>query len=320
MEASVSMNVADAFSVRGQVALVTGAAGFIGGGIAEAFAVNGARVALTDQPGERLDRRAAEWRDAGRDALVLPGDLADPATPAALVRSVVERFGQLDSLVNCAGVGLSPPLDRQTVEHADRLMNVNVRAVWQLIQAAVEPMARQGGGRVVNISSVNGHRATFLCPVYAASKAGVLALTRELAVELAPRGIRVNSVSPGLVAHLRDAGSWVSRFLREPHASRFAERTMAHRRRNSILEQPLALAGEPIDIAMACLYLCSPASRFVTGADLLVDGGRQHEMPLHEERFRTLARDEEWAALRKELEALPDDAWIRKPSWLQKTP
>jgi 3-oxoacyl-[acyl-carrier protein] reductase len=316
METPFPLAASEAFSVRGRIVLVTGAAGFIGGGIARAFAANGSRVALSDVAGEPLEQAlAAELRE-GREAIAVPGDLADPAGPAAIVRGVVERFGGLDVLINCAGLGSSPPLDQETVEHADRLMDVNVRAVWLLIQTAVEPLSRGGDGRVVNIASVNGHRASFPCPVYAASKAGVLALTRELAVELAPRGIRVNSISPGLIANMDRDSSWVGRYLREPYARQFLERAATLRRHDVPLEQPLPLCGTPFDVAMACLYLCSPAARFVTGADLLVDGGRINGMPDIEPRFRQkLTADRE--ALRRELESLPADAWIRKPYWLK---
>lgn len=316
MDSVLSFDVAAAFSVRGQVALVTGATGFIGGVIAEAFASNGARVVLTDRDGARLEEQVARLRRQGRDVLSVTGDLSDPATPEALVQAALAQAGRLDTVINCAGIPASPPMDLETVEGADRLMDVNVRAIWLLVRAASGPMRRQGAGQIVNIASINGHHAVFPCPVYAASKAAVLMLTRELSIELAALGIRINSVSPGLIAHLDADDAWVDRFLREPYRSQFAARWREHRRRMVPLEQPLTRAGQPIDVAMACLYLCSPAARFITGADLLVDGGRLQEMSWAEKRFETRRQDNEGVALYSELRALPEDAWLRKPRWL----
>lgn len=316
MDSVLSFDAAAAFSVRGQVVLVTGATGFIGGVIAEAFAANGARVVLTDRDAARLEQQRLRLQQQGRDVLAVTGDLSDPAAPEALVQATVAQAGRLDTLINCAGIPSSPPLDAETVENADRMMDVNVRAIWLLVRAASGPMRLQHAGQIVNIASINGHHAVFACPVYAASKAAVLMLTRELSIELAVHGIRINSVSPGLIAHLDTEDAWVDRFLREPYRTQFAGRWREHRRRMVPLEQPLFRVGEPVDVAMACLYLCSPAARFVTGADLLVDGGRLQEMSWGEKRFETRRQDNEGVALYGELRALPEDAWLRKPRWL----
>jgi NAD(P)-dependent dehydrogenase (short-subunit alcohol dehydrogenase family) len=210
---------------------------------------------------------------------------------------------------------MSPPLDADDAENMDRVWAVDVRAIMLLTRAAVAPMRSNGGGQIVNISSVNGHRALFFCPTYAACKAGVLALTRELAPELAPAGIRVNSVSPGLIAH-NDGAAWVERCLAEPYRERFRERWRAHQRRLLPLQQPLARIGRPYDIAMACLYLCSPAAAFITGVDLLVDGGRLQEMPEVEQRCMQRWKTTDDIELRRELTALPEEAWLHKPRWL----
>ena len=316
MDTGSSFDVASAFSVRGQVVLVTGATGFIGSGIVEAFSTNGARVVLSDRDEGRLQKAVAKLREQGREAYAAPGDLSSASAPEQVVRAALDQAGRLDSLINCAGIPSSPSMDADTVENMDQILAVNVRAILLLTRQVAVPMRQQGGGQIVSIASINGHRAVFLCPIYAASKAAVLMLTRELATELASAGIRVNSVSPGLIARPDMEQAWVDRCLTEPYRERFRDRWRQHQQVMLPLEQPLARVGRPYDIAMACLYLCSPAARFVTGADLLVDGGRLQEIPAGEARFEKRRKDEVGAALRQELRDLPEDAWLRKPRWM----
>lgn len=307
--------VSEAFAVRGQAVIVTGAAGLIGSAIARAFAVNGARVVLSDQPGDGLNARTEALRADGHDVRAIPADLGLEDDLRRLISGTAEGLGRMDALVNCGAIPQSPPLADETVEHIDRMFTINVRSILLLSQVAAGVMRAQGGGAIVNIASINAFRATFPCPAYAGTKAAVVAMTRELAVELAPAGIRVNSVSPGFIAGLdRDSG-WVNRYLREPYRSEVRPAAMKALAENAKLSQPLARAGEPLDVALACLYLCTPAARFITGTDLLVDGGKLQEMPDYEPRV-TKRSESSWKRFRESLRALPEDAWLIRPRWL----
>jgi NAD(P)-dependent dehydrogenase (short-subunit alcohol dehydrogenase family) len=316
---AVPLEIVDAFSVRSQVVIVTGAAGLIGSGIAETFAANGARVVCSDVPSARLTEIVQQLRERGFDAFEQAAELTDPAQLRQLLEAAESHYGRIDAIVNCGGIAFSRPIDEETDEQFDRLFHTNLRSVWLLTRYALEPFARAGGGSIVNIASVNGHRATFPCSLYAGTKAAMIRMTQELAAELAERKIRVNSVSPGAIL----GGNWLDRTarrLREPYARQLHEQFKLPEGPSEYgrTSQPLPVGGQPRDIAMAVLYLCSPAARFVTGADILVDGAylhahtqrgmRRSEQPTEFERFRE--------RLRQHLRALPDEAWIDKPHWL----
>jgi NAD(P)-dependent dehydrogenase (short-subunit alcohol dehydrogenase family) len=246
----------------------------------------------------------------------IPCDLTLPADLKALVDQTLATHGRIDALINCGALPSSQTLDEEDVPDFDRMYHTNVRSIWLLTKYCVEPMSRTGGGSIVNISSINGHRATFMCALYTGTKSAVMAMSRELAVELAPHNIRVNSVSPGAIPHPRRRIDDLFALLHEPYSSQIRNEfgpRMAQMGRNI---QPLRMTGHGHDIAMACYYLCSPAARFVTGADLLVDGGKSMEMHEAEPRFHG-GQMSIWKQLRMTLLALPDDAWIgEKPKWL----
>ena len=200
----------------------------------------------------------------------------------------------------------------------DRLYHTNVRSIWLLSKYAVAPMAASGGGSIVNIASINGHRALFMCALYSGTKAAVLAMTKELAVELAPQKIRVNSVSPGVIPTSYSWLNWVIGSLNEPFATAIRAEVEPLINNDVVGSQPLARVGHGHDVGMACYYLCSPAARFVTGIDILVDGGKLMEMPESEPRFYH-GQVSVWKTLRIRLLALPDEAWkAEKPQWLLK--
>lgn len=310
-----SESAAEAFSVRGQSVLVTGAAGLIGSAIARTFAVNGARVVLSDQAGDDLEQQVGALRSQDLEVTSVAADLTVPAELEHLVASTVAAYGRLDTLVNCGAITKSGRMRDEDAAAFDRIQATNVRSVWLLTRAAVAPMREHGGGAIVNVASVNGHRAQFLCSAYAASKAAVLALTRELSVELAPDAIRVNAVSPGHIHHPDRDTRWLQRFLREEHRVRVMEEARAVMHEQGMLAQPLRQSGAAIDVALACLYLCSPAARFITGTDLVVDGGKLHEMPDCEPRFRD-RHGGAWEQFRTHLRALPAEAWLERPQWL----
>lgn len=313
MSSPFSLKIEEAFAVKGKVVIITGAAGVIGHGIAEAFAVNGASVVCSDRGGTRLQAVVQRLRDLGAQAIAVPADFGKPPELRNLVDTAVQQYGGLDFLINCGGVPASGPMANETAEDFDKLYHANVRSIWLLSKHAVAPMAARGGGSIVNIASINGHRAVFVCSLYTGTKAAVLATTREMAIELAPQNIRVNSISPGAISDSKWRFQGLLEQLHEPFRSEIG-REFAHLASEPTTThmQPLALAGSKFDIAMACLYLCAPAARFVTGADLIVDGGKLNEMP----EFRPPAKPSPWMALRPRLQQLPEEAWAsERPRW-----
>ena len=246
------------FDVTGQVALVTGAARGLGRAIALALADAGADVALGLLDVSRDGGVVAEIEAMGRQALPVPCDLADVAQVRAAVDTVVERYGRLDILVNNAGASPENPAVDVVEEDFDTTVAVNLRGTFFASQAAGRVMIRQGSGRIVMIGSQAGSVALPGESVYCMSKAAVAHLTKCLAVEWGGHGITVNCVAP----------TWIRTPGTEPALSdpdfeaEVVERIAALHR-----------IGDPMDVAGAVVYLCSPAASLVTGHTLLVDGG-----------------------------------------------
>lgn len=248
-------------ALEGRAALVTGAAAGIGRATAERLARAGAAVAVFDRDGAGAARVVEAIGAAGGRALAVTGDVAVAADVARAVAETVAAFGGLHVLVNNAGIVRRATVVETTEEEWDRVMAVNVKSVFLAGKAAVPVMAAAGGGAIVNIASgwglVGGRRAASYC----ASKGAVVQLTRAMALDHAPDGVRVVCVCPGDTdtGMLREE----ARQLGEPEAAFLAD---AARR-------PLGRVGTPEDIAEAVLYLASDAARFVTGTVLVVDGG-----------------------------------------------
>jgi NAD(P)-dependent dehydrogenase (short-subunit alcohol dehydrogenase family) len=244
-------------SFAGRVVLVTGAGRGIGRAIALAFADRGAAIAIHYyQSSESALSVAEEARARGARVELIGGDLADPAVPAAVVGEAVARFGRIDVLVNNAGVYITTPLDRVTLEQWDRTLAINLRAPFLLSQAAAPHLRHSPGAAIVNVASDGGlsPRPGFAVSApYVSSKAGLVMLTRLLALELAPE-IRVNAVAPGVIASKTGP-------MPQKARERFVPLT------------PLHEVGTPADVAAAVVYLASDAARFVTGQILSVDGG-----------------------------------------------
>ncbi len=246
--------------MSGQVALVTGAARGIGRAIADRLAAEGASVVFSD-----IDGDAARMA-AGTNGMALRLDVSDEAEVEAAISAVLARHGRLDILVNNAGIGTGPDerarIDEVTTEQWDRVLRINLTGLFFVSRAAVRPMIAQKSGRVVNIASVVGLVPLRLQSAYVAAKAGVANLTRSMALELAPHGIRVNAVAPGAT----ETEAW-----REWIADTSSEKQALYTRLMSHI--PLGRPGRPEEIAHAALFLASPASSYITGHVLAVDGG-----------------------------------------------
>lgn len=233
-------------SLDGKVALVTGAGGGIGAAIVHVLAAAGARVAASD----------LEGRATPPQALAFPADLARPAEARAVVEQVHERCGRLDVLVHAAGIARDGVLWKLDDAAWDDVLAVNLSSAFHLLRAAVPLLRAGGGGSVVLVSSINGQRGKFGQANYAASKAGLEALGKSAAIELAAFGVRVNAVAPGLIDTPMTAA------------------LPAEVRRRAVEETLLKRAGTPEDVARAVLFLATDMSRHITGQVLRVDGGQ----------------------------------------------
>lgn len=242
------------YSFNGEVVLVTGAARGIGKAVASAFLNSGAKVALLDRDAKELE--ATVWDKSA----VLP--IACDVTSAEQLRSafnqVRERLGSISVLVNCAGMSARVPAERYELSDLDRLMTLNVKALFAAMQlCATDWIENKRSGTIVNIASIFGIIADPLSAPYAASKGAVIQLTKTCAVEWAEHGIRVNAVAPGYTYTAMTAAT-----LDSPEGQR-------------ILQQvPMKRAATVNEIANAVLFLASPAAGFITGHTLVVDGGR----------------------------------------------
>jgi NAD(P)-dependent dehydrogenase (short-subunit alcohol dehydrogenase family) len=251
------------FSLEGKVALVTGGSRGIGEATALTLARAGADVAVTSRKLPDLERVADEVRKLGRKAYAVEAHIGRIDQLQPLVDGVVSELGRLDVLVNNAGTNFfSPAIDMDEAAW-DSVMNLDLKGLFFLSQAAARVMRDQGGGRIVNVSSVSGLRVQVPTGHYSIAKAGVIMATKVMALEWAVHGIRVNCIAPGAIeTRLYDA---IFRLMPEEQAA--AQKEQARRR------IPLQRVGEPQEIADAVLYLASDASSYVTGQTYAVDGG-----------------------------------------------
>ena len=245
------------FSLKGRVAVVTGGSSGIGAAMASALAFAGARVVLVARDSARLSAAAGKLREAGCQAAWVSADLGDHAEVKRAATAAAAPFGEPDILVNCAGVNLRPPLDAMTEDEWTQTLAINLTAPFLLGQRFGPGMAERGWGRIINITSQQAHRAFGNSGGYGPSKAGLAALTRSQSEAWAPSGVTVNAICPGFVAT-----PLTEKVASDPvRATALAKRTMIGRN------------GEPTDFAGAVIFLASPASDFITGQTIFVDGG-----------------------------------------------
>lgn len=245
------------FSVRGQVALVSGASRGIGKAIARGFAERGALVVITGREMESLAETAKELSTAGDPVTPLVCDVADADSIRVMVDATLALHGRVDTLVNVAGVNRRKPATDVTLDDFDFIMDINLRGAFILSRTVGESMLARGAGAQINVSSLNNDKPLLDVLPYAVSKAGIGQMTRALASEWGPRGVRVNALAPGFVLTDLTKKLWSRPDMQ------------AWGRDNT----PLGRLGQPEDMVGAAIFLASSGASFLTGQILYVDGG-----------------------------------------------
>jgi NAD(P)-dependent dehydrogenase (short-subunit alcohol dehydrogenase family) len=247
------------FDITNRVVVVTGGGRGLGAALARGFAEAGARVVIGDQDAQTAQASAAQIGERGGQAIAMGCDITDPQAMQALLDRAQQQYGGLDVLVNNAGINIPKPVEDLSLEEWSRILGVNLTGTFIGCQAAGAIMLAQGSGCIINICSVHGHVGSYVhkAAAYNASKAGVINLTRSLALEWGDRGVRVNGISPGALAT-------------ELMATRLADPEYV---RKTMERLAIKRIGTPEDIVGAALFLASPAAAWITGHMLGVDGG-----------------------------------------------
>jgi 3-oxoacyl-[acyl-carrier protein] reductase len=239
-----------------QVAIVTGAATGIGYGIARRLASDGARLVMVDIDGELGEQSASELSARGTETRLVVGDVSDQSTAEAAVEAALDAWGRIDILVNNAGItGIDGNIWEISLEEMDRVYRINLRGVFAFCHAVIPSMLDRDYGRIVNIASTAANNARYEGGAYCAAKAGVVQLTKVLALELGEYGITVNAVGPG--------------FTETPATVESSDEY----RSNFLAQVPAGRSGRTSDIANAVLFLASPLAEYVNGQAIYVDGG-----------------------------------------------
>lgn len=254
--------ILERFRLDGRVALVTGGGQGIGRAFAHALGEAGAAVAIDDIVFSRAETVAAELQAKGIDALAIEADVRAADQVQQMIAAVLERWGRLTIAVNNAGIGAWIDAETQSEDDWDLMMNTNLKGVFLCAQAEARVMLTAGYGKIINTASMSGHIVNMPQnqSAYNASKAGVLHLTRSLAAEWAARGIRVNSISPGYTRT-----QLVADLLQTPQGKEMLPYWMSR--------TPIGRMAEVTDLTGAVVYLAAEASDFMTGSDLVIDGG-----------------------------------------------
>ncbi|WP_263622915.1 SDR family NAD(P)-dependent oxidoreductase [Guptibacillus algicola] len=237
-----------------EVVVVTGAGHGIGRGIAVEYAEKGSYVILADKDVENCEQTLRMMK--GNNGEIIKADVSDPESIQALMNTIDQNFGKLDVLINNAGVTAFTPMDELSVNEWDHIINTNLRSVFLCSQAAAKIMRKNERGSIINIASTRASMSEPGSEAYAASKGGIVALTHALAISLAEDHITVNSISPGWIEVSDYEGL----------------------RNKDHLQHPSKRVGKPSDIARACLFLSHRDNDFVTGENLVIDGGMTRKM------------------------------------------
>jgi NAD(P)-dependent dehydrogenase (short-subunit alcohol dehydrogenase family) len=250
--------MSELMNVSGKVAIVTGASRGIGLAIAREYAKAGMKVVISSRKQDSLDGIAAELKNDGCDITAIAAHNGDKSALQSLVEQTAETYGGVDILVNNAATNphFGPMLDAED-SMWQKTVEVNLLGNFWLTQAAVKSMQQRGGGKIINVASVNGLRPGRFQGVYSVTKAGVINMTQTLAMELASDNIQVNAIAPGLVQTKFAQAIWENDAVRESVINR----------------TPAGRMGQPEDIAGIALYLAAPASNYTTGQVFVVDGG-----------------------------------------------
>lgn len=240
---------------KGKTALITGSARGIGKAIAERFAGHGAKIVISDVLLDLAEATAAEFKSKGYEALAVKANVTDAGEVAHLIDETVARFQTLDILVNNAGITRDTLLVRMSEEDWDKVLDINLKGAFLVTQAAAKIMMKQRSGRIINISSVVGRMGNAGQANYAASKAGLIGLTKAVAKELAGRNVTVNAVAPGYIA------------------TEMTEKLSPAAKEAFLANIPLKRAGTPGDIAGVVAFLASDDASYITGQVLGIDGG-----------------------------------------------
>jgi 3-oxoacyl-[acyl-carrier protein] reductase len=241
--------------LKGKVALVTGGAQGIGRAIALLLAQKGADIVISDINIEKAEEMALEIEAVGRKAMAVRTDVAHINDVERLVEAIMERFGQIDILINNAGIARDKLILRMTEEDWDAVLNVNLKGTFNCTKAVIRHMSKQRRGKIVNIASVVGEMGNAGQANYSASKAGVIGLTKTIAREFAQRGLNINAIAPG--------------YIQTPMTEALPEKAKEELRRLI----PMERLGRPEDVAQAVFFLVSESSSYITGQVLNVNGG-----------------------------------------------
>jgi len=246
------------FKLDGKLAFVTGAGRGLGRAGALALAGAGANLTLVSRTRSQLEETAAAVERLGRNALVATADTRNQKEVEAAVRAAVEAFGRIDILFNNAGTNIRKNVVDMPDEDWQTIMDTNVKGAFLVVRAVARQMVRQGSGAIINMSSMSAMSAEPTKAVYAASKGAIALLTKGLALELAPHGIRVNAIAPGyMLTSLVKGGLEAD----------------VERKKRVLARIPLGRLGEPEEIGGALVFLASDAARYITGATITIDGG-----------------------------------------------